>query len=122
MKKVLLTLAIAFGSLTLMAQQPEKPVLHNQFRDYVEFRKSQEMNFEKPNVEHKDGKVIITMSEKQFQNLQQMKRMEMRQRAFHQSNFRQPMVCENCKKCKKKMGEKKYQSPVRHFNPKFGVY
>jgi len=32
--------------------------LPNQFRDYVDFRMQQE----KPKVEHKDGKVIITMT------------------------------------------------------------
>ena len=122
MRKLFLTLAIAFGSLSLMAQQPERPVLHNQFRDYVEFRKSQEMKFEKPNIEHKDGKVIITMTEDQFSRIQQMRRMQMRQRGFHPVNFREPMGCDCCKNCKnegKKWGK---ESPVRHFNPKFGKF
>ena len=98
MKKMLLVIATIFGSMTLMAQQPKRPILHNQFRDYVEFRK----NEEKPKIEKKDGKVIITMSEQQFSRMQKMRQMQMRQRNFHQVKFRQPMVCENCKKCKKK--------------------
>lgn len=98
MKKMLLVIATIFGSMTLMAQQPKRPILHNQFRDYVEFRK----NEEKPKIEKKDGKVIITMSEQQFSRMHKMRQMQMRQRNFHQVKFRQPMVCENCKKCKKK--------------------
>lgn len=110
MKKVLLTIAVVLGSFTLMAQQPERPILHNQFRDYVEFRKGQEMKFQRPNVEHKDGKVIITMSEEQFSK---MKQMQMRQRGFQPIGFRQPTVCQNCKKCKKQMMKKKF--PMRNF-------
>lgn len=110
MKKVLLTLAVVLGSMTLMAQQPERPILHNQFRDYVEFRKRQEMNFEKPNVQHKDGKVLITMSEEQFAKMRQI---QMRQRGFHPIGFRQPTVCQNCKKCKKQMMKRK--SPMKNF-------
>jgi len=38
MKKVFLVITAIFGSLTLMAQQPERPILHNQFRDFVDIR------------------------------------------------------------------------------------
>ena len=111
MKKVFLIIVAIFGSLTLMAQQPEKPILHNQFRDFVEFQKSQE----KPQIEKKDGKVIITMSELQFSRMQKMRQMQMRKRNFHQTNFRQPMVCQNCKKCKRKTKE----IPLKGFERKF---
>jgi hypothetical protein len=97
MKKMLLVIATIFGSMTLMAQQPERPILHNQFRDYVEFRK----NEEKPKIEKKDGKVIITMSEQQFSRMQKMRQMQMRQRNFHQTRFKQQILCKNCKKCRK---------------------
>lgn len=98
MKKVFLVITAIFGSLTLMAQQPERPISQNQFRDFVEFRKLQE----KPKIEKKDGKVIITMSQAQFNRMQKMRQMRMRQGNFRQVNLRQPMVCQNCKKCKKK--------------------
>lgn len=98
MKKVFLVITAIFGSLTLIAQQPERPILHNQFRDFVEFQKLQE----KPKIEKKDGKVIITMSQAQFNRMQKMRQMRMRQGNFRQVNLRQPMMCQNCKKCKKK--------------------
>ena len=98
MKKVFLVITAIFGSLTLMAQQPERPILHNQFRDFVKFQKLQE----KPKIEKKDGKVIITMSLEQFNRMQKMRQMRMRQGNFRQVNLRQPMMCQNCKKCKKK--------------------
>ena len=97
MKKVFLVIAAIFGSLTLMAQKPKTPILHNQFRDFVEFRK----NEEKPKIEEKDGKVIITMTIQQFTRMQKMRQMQIRQRNFRQVNLRQPMECQNCKKCKK---------------------
>ena len=98
MKKVFLVITAIFGSLTLMAQQPERPILHNQFRDFVKFQKLQE----KPKIEKKDGKVIITMSQEQFNRMQKMRQMRMRQGYFRQVNLRQPTECQNCKKCKKK--------------------
>jgi len=55
------------------AQPPMQRPLPNQFRDYVDFRQQQE----KPKVERKDGKVIITMTEQQFKMMQQ-RRMRMR--------------------------------------------
>lgn len=55
------------------AQPPMQRPLPNQFRDYVDFRKQQE----RPKVERKDGKVIITMTEQQFKMMQQ-RRMRMR--------------------------------------------
>lgn len=111
MKKVFLVITALFVSLTLMAQQPERPILHNQFRDFVEFQKSQE----KPKIEKKDGKVIITMSQAQFYQMQKMRQMQMRQRNFHQARFRPQMMCQNCKKCKKNSHPKKIKGIERRF-------
>jgi TolA-binding protein len=71
--KQLLTLVAVLFTTAAMSQPPMQRPLPNQFRDYVDFRKQQE----KPKVEHKDGKVVITMTEQQFRMMQQ-KRMRMR--------------------------------------------
>ena len=104
MKKVFLVIATIFGSLTLMAQKPKEPILHNQFRDFVEFRK----NEEKPKIEKKDGKIVITMSEQQFSRMQKMRQMQMRQRNFYQTRLEQQNMCKNCKKCRKNPKPRKY--------------
>jgi hypothetical protein len=111
MKKMLLVIATIFGSMTLMAQKPKEPILQNQFRDFVEFRK----NEEKPKIEKKDGKVIITMSEQQFYRMQKMRQMQLRQRNFHQTRFKQQNVCKNCKKCKKNLKPRKFQEIERKY-------
>jgi len=72
MKQLLALVAVLFTTVA-MAQPPMQRPLPNQFRDYVDFRKQQE----KPKIEHKDGKVTITMSEEQFRAIQQ-RRMRMR--------------------------------------------
>ena len=61
----------------------------DQFRDYVDFRKQQE----RPKIEHKDGKVVITMSEEQFKRMQQMRMNQ--QRGFHPIVMRQ-QACSKC--------------------------
>lgn len=61
---------MAITSYGVIAQPPMQRPLPNQFRDYVDFRKQQE----RPKVEHKDGKVIITMTEQQFRVMQQRRR------------------------------------------------
>lgn len=73
MKKILLLTLMVFGMTTLMAQ--------NQFRAYVSFRQEQ---FEKnrPQIEKKDGKVIITMSEEQFRMMNQRRQMMNRRPDF----------------------------------------
>lgn len=106
MKKILLVIATIFGSMTLMAQKPKEPILHNQFRDFVEFRK----NEEKPKIEKKDGKVVITMTVQQFTRMQKMRQMQMRQRKFHHTRFKQQNVC---KKCRKNTKPRKYQEIER---------
>ena len=64
MKKLLLIALLAITSLGASAQPPMPPQrqLPNQFRDFVDHQQ----RWERPQIEHKDGKVIITMSEQQF--------------------------------------------------------
>ena len=111
MKKMLLVIATVFGSMTLMAQKPKEPILQNQFRDFVEFRK----NEEKPKIEKKDGKIVITMTVQQFTRMQKMRQMQMRQRNFHQTRFKQQNVCKNCKKCRKNPKPRKFQEIERKY-------
>jgi len=63
-----------FAILTLFAQpqnpQNQRP-LPNQFRDFVDHQ--QRWNMERPKIEKKDGKVIITMSEEQFRRMRMMR-------------------------------------------------
>ena len=64
MKKLLIVALLAITSLGANAQPPmpmQRP-LPNQFRDFVDHQQ----RGERPQIEHKDGKVIITMSEQQF--------------------------------------------------------
>ena len=64
MKKLLLIALLAITSLGANAQPP-RPIQHplpNQFRDFVDHQQM----WGRPQIEHKDGKVIITMSEQQF--------------------------------------------------------
>lgn len=64
MKKLLLIALLAITSLGANAQPP-RPIQHplpNQFRDFVDHQQ----RWERPQIEHKDGKVIIIMSEQQF--------------------------------------------------------
>ena len=135
MKKVLLTLAVIFGTLSLMAQvsvpterfenqNVRGRVLHNQFSDYSQFRQEQ-FKFEKPQIEKKDGKVIITMSEEQFNRMNQMRmgqrfgnqlygrpgfgRPEFGRPEFQHTNFRRPQICEKCKRKMKSHKEKNFK-------------
>lgn len=79
MKKILITVAIMIGSFSIMAQDRGHRPLPNQFRDYVEFRQHQQerpmkgQGFQRPNIQRKDGKVIITMSEQQFEKMRMMR-------------------------------------------------
>lgn len=88
---------------TLMAQ--------NQFRDYVDFRQGQ---FEKnrPQIEKKNGKVIITMSEEQFRMMNQKRQMMNRRpnfgpRPMGPRFLPQQPVCEKCKRHMKKHNSRK---------------
>lgn len=94
MKKILLLTLMVFGMTTLMAQ--------NQFRDYVNFKQEQfEKN--KPQIERKDGKVIIVMTEEQFRQMQHRRQMLMRRPNVgpHGMGPRlspSPQMCEKCRK------------------------
>ena len=66
MKKLLLIALLAITSLGASAQPPMQRPLPNQFRDFVDHQQ----RWERPQIEHKDGKVIITMSEEQFRSRQ----------------------------------------------------
>ena len=90
MKKLLFIALLAITSLGANAQPPMQRPMPNQFRDFVDFK----MNQEKPKVEHKDGKVIITMTEERFKMMQRM-RMQQRPGFQHAS-----MLEQGCPKCK----------------------
>lgn len=96
MKKITTILLAVFATLTLAAQPPMRPQgqrpLPNQFRDFVDHQ--QQMEGQRPQIEKKDGKVIITMSEEQFKRMQQM-RLAQRYRLAHQ---RHEPVCKKCQK------------------------
>ena len=94
MKKLFLILTIGLLSFSSEAQPPMGPQgqrpLPNQFRDFVDHQ--QRWNMERPRIEKKDGKVIITMSEGQYKRMQQMR---MAQR-FRPANFNQQPCCGKC--------------------------
>ena len=89
MKKILsLSIGLLLSGL-IFAQAPNQRPIPNQFRDYVDFRMEQE----RPKIEHKDGMVIITMTESQFRREQMMKRMMVRRNMYmrHRPGVRPPM-------------------------------
>lgn len=88
MKKLLTLAAVLFATVTIA--QPPHP-LPNQFRDYVDFRQGQE----RPKVEHKDGKVVITMTEQQFRMMQQRRR-QMNGQRFGNRHIPQRRGCPMC--------------------------
>lgn len=98
MKKIILFfLGIVIG-LSISAQPPMRRPnientrpLPNQFRDFVEHQQRWE-NKERPIIERKDGKVIITMTEQQFRRMQMVRRAQM----MRMANFRQSEGCSNC--------------------------
>ena len=101
MKQILSLVVGVFATFTLSAQPPMNPPqgrqefqrqLPNQFRDFVDHQ--QRWNMERPKIEKKDGKVIITMSEQHFNRMRQM-----RQRPpFRQVNLRNQNCCNlNCR-------------------------
>ena len=94
MKKITTILLGVFATLTLAAQPPMRPQgarpLPNQFRDFVDHQKK--WSVERPQVEKKEGKVIITMSEDQFKRIQQMRQSQ----RFRQVRFNQQSCCGKC--------------------------
>ena len=93
MKKIILFLLGTCIGFAIAAQPPMRPQgqrpLPNQFRDFVDHQ--QRWNTERPKIERKDGQVIITMSEKQFKRMQQMRQVQ----RMRNVNFLQP-PCQNC--------------------------
>ena len=97
MKKIILFLLGTFVGFAIAAQPPmrvegQRP-LPNQFRDFVDHQ--QRLSMQRPNIEKKDGKVIITMSEEQFKRMQQM-------RAAQRYRLAQHRPLPPCSKCEKK--------------------
>lgn len=94
MKRTILIVMSLFATLTLVAQQPRgmRP-LPNQFRDFLDHQQGLER--QRPQIEKKDGKVIITMSEEQFKRMQQM-------RAAQRFRMAQHRPLPPCSKCEKK--------------------
>ena len=92
MKKLFLILTIGLLSFSSEAQPPMGPQrpLPNQFRDFVDHQ--QRWNMERPQIEKKDGKVIITMSEEQYKRMQQMRQAQ----RFRQARFNQQPCCGKC--------------------------
>lgn len=114
MKKIALTLIGVFAILTLIAQPPQRfqpqRQLPNQFRDFVDHQ--QRMSFEKPDIKKENGKVIITMSEAQFEK---MKEMRMRQRnSMRHASFRF-QHCDKCENSHKKHMKKRLPNTKRRF-------
>ena len=107
MKKIALILFGVFATLTLAAQPPMRPqgqrLLPNQFRDFVDHQ--QRFNGERPQIERKDGKVIITMSEQQFLKMRQLRRaqqfrMAQLQQTNHRNLRRHPISARKRKICR----------------------
>ncbi len=97
MKKIISFVIGVFVTLSLTAQPPMGPrvqgrPLPNQFRDFVDHQ--QKWNMERPQIEKKDGKVIITMTEEQFKRMQQMRASQRFRMAHHKP---QP-VCSKCQR------------------------
>ena len=93
MKKIMIIVMSLFATLTLVAQQPRglRP-LPNQFRDFLDHQ--QGLDRQRPQIEKKDGKVIITMSEDQFKRMQQMRVAQ----RYRLANHRPQLTCSKCKR------------------------
>ena len=96
MKKITTILLGVCATLTLAAQPQMRPqgerTLPNQFRDFVNHQ--QRLNVGRPQIEKKDGKVIITMSEEQFKRMQQIREVQ----RFRMTRHRIEPVCQRCEK------------------------
>jgi hypothetical protein len=101
MKKLLFILGFGLMSFNIQAQPQNRP-LPNQFRDFVDHQ--QRFGVERPTIEKRDGKVIITMSEEHFNRMRRM-RMEQRTRMV---SFRQEPPCRLCQKGVRKPHRKSF--------------
>lgn len=105
MKKITTILLGVFATLSIAAQPPMRPQgmrpLPNQFRDFVDHQ--QRLQVERPTIEKKDGKVIITMSEEQFKRMNQMRQAQ----KMRMANWRPQPPCQKCQKFGKKQHRRK---------------
>lgn len=107
MKKFISFALGVFVTISLAAQPPMGPrpqgrPLPNQFRDFVDHQ--QRWNMERPQIVKKDGKVIITMSEEQFERMQRIRIAQRHKMRYHRSE----PVCMDCRR-------PRYQSKERNF-------
>lgn len=111
MKKIIIFVTCVIFTITLVAQPPMRRDLPrnlpNQFRDFVDHQ--QRWSSEKPQIERKEGRVIITMTEDQFKRMKQ-NRINQRSRFVR---FKQEPPCPKCVKHHKEYSKKKkfYNSP-----------
>ena len=72
MKHLLIIALMTITSIGANAQPPTQRPLPNQFRDYVDYSQGQE----RPTVERKDGKVVITMTQAQYRRMMRANRRD----------------------------------------------
>jgi len=105
MKKLTTFLLGVIVTITLAAQPPMRPQgqrpLPNQFRDFVDHQ--QRWNMERPKIEKKDGKVIITMSEEQYKKMQQMRHAQ----KFRMAQYKPQPMCSECQRHQGKQHRRK---------------
>ena len=89
MKHLLIIALLTITSLGASAQPPMQRPLPNQFRDFVDHQRA----IERPQIERKDGKVVITMTEAQYKRMRRMKSNQRRNTCRCESGpvaFRRP--------------------------------
>lgn len=87
MKKIFFTFSLLASTLILLGQQSPLP---NQFRDYLDHQ----IQYEKPLLERKNGKVIITMTEEHFRMMRYMRILKKRQ--LKRSIVKKDPICRKC--------------------------
>ena len=105
MKKIILFLMGIFMGFAIAAQPPtrqqgQRP-LPNQFRDFLDHQ--QGLEIERPQIEKKDGKVVITMTELQFNRMQQMRAAQ----RFRMAQHKPQPVCSKCQRHHGKLHRRK---------------
>lgn len=99
MKRIILFLSFVLTSIFGFSQRRELP---NQFRDFLDHKQMSQQ----PSIERKDGKVVITMTEQQFDRMRQIRES---QKARFMSQRSNP----SCDKCVRK--HKRHNRKHRHF-------
>lgn len=114
MKKFVLTLVGVIAILTLIPQPPrrftQKRTLPNQFRDFVDHQ--QKLSSEKPKIKKENGRVIISMSEAQFDR---MRKIRMRQRNVMKLESYRTRYCGKCENLHKKYVRKRLPNSKKRF-------